>query len=179
MHLHFSWQRSFHGSSFQTREGSFSSMCVNWVPGAISIAVAVSVALAIRMARLRPAAITALGLVFESGWQLWHCSGRISAAGRARCRSALGRPVLGCRMDVDFQRGRADHAHYAVVAALASVTAVPAMVTAVDLVVPAGMAARRLGDLLQVWLSVLARRDHGLCRRPRGLHLGHRSDACS
>src|SRR4029450_11032122 len=38
---------------------------VNWVPGAVSIAVAVSVALVIRMARLRPAATTALGLLFE------------------------------------------------------------------------------------------------------------------
>jgi serine/threonine-protein kinase len=37
----------------------------NWVPGVISISVAVSVALAIRMARLRPAMVTSLGLVFE------------------------------------------------------------------------------------------------------------------
>jgi serine/threonine-protein kinase len=37
----------------------------NWMPGSISIALAVSVALAIRIGRLRPAAITALALVFE------------------------------------------------------------------------------------------------------------------
>src|SRR5262245_35117460 len=39
---------------------------VNWVPGVISIADAVLVALTIRMARLQPAAITALALVFEA-----------------------------------------------------------------------------------------------------------------
>ena len=38
---------------------------VNWAPGVISITVAVSVALAIRMARLRPATLTVLALVFE------------------------------------------------------------------------------------------------------------------
>ena len=38
---------------------------VNWAPGVIAITVALSVALAIRMAQLRPAAVTALALVFE------------------------------------------------------------------------------------------------------------------
>src|SRR5262245_27738297 len=38
---------------------------VNWLPGAISITMAVSVALTIRLARLRPAAVTVLALVFE------------------------------------------------------------------------------------------------------------------
>ena len=38
---------------------------MSWAPGVISIAVAVSVALAIRTAQLRPAAVTVLALVFE------------------------------------------------------------------------------------------------------------------
>ena len=38
---------------------------VNWLPGAISITMALSVALIIRLAHLRPAAITVLALVFE------------------------------------------------------------------------------------------------------------------
>jgi eukaryotic-like serine/threonine-protein kinase len=38
---------------------------VNWAPGVASIAVAMSVALTIRVTRLRPAAVTALALVFE------------------------------------------------------------------------------------------------------------------
>ena len=38
---------------------------VNWVPGLISIVVAVSVALAIRAVRLRPATVTVLALAFE------------------------------------------------------------------------------------------------------------------
>ena len=38
---------------------------VNWVPGVISIATAVSVALAIRVVPLRPAVVTAVALIFE------------------------------------------------------------------------------------------------------------------
>ena len=38
---------------------------VNWVPGAASIAVAVSVAVAIRTASLQPAILTLLALMFE------------------------------------------------------------------------------------------------------------------
>src|SRR5262245_46829157 len=37
----------------------------HWLPGVVSIAVAIAVALAIRFATLRPAAVTSLGLVFE------------------------------------------------------------------------------------------------------------------
>ena len=38
---------------------------LNWAPGAISITVAVAVALAIRNAKLRPATVTAFALLFE------------------------------------------------------------------------------------------------------------------
>ena len=38
---------------------------INWVPGVISIAIAVAVALVIRIAPLRPAVVTAVALVFE------------------------------------------------------------------------------------------------------------------
>jgi serine/threonine-protein kinase len=38
---------------------------INWLPGVISIAAAVSVALAIRVVRLRPAVVTAIALIFE------------------------------------------------------------------------------------------------------------------
>ena len=50
---------------------------------------------AIRRGHLRPAAITALALVFRSRRQLWHCGSRISSAGLAQCAFALGRSVLG------------------------------------------------------------------------------------
>ena len=39
---------------------------VNWAPGVMAITVAVSVAMAIRVAQLRPAAVTVLALVFEA-----------------------------------------------------------------------------------------------------------------
>ena len=45
--------------------GIFFDRVLNWAPGAISIAVAIAVALSIRLLRPRPAVVTALALVFE------------------------------------------------------------------------------------------------------------------
>ena len=102
---------------------------VNWVPGAISIAVAVSVALAIRMARLRPAAITALGLVFEIVGSYGIAAGEfLQPAGLDAGRPWVGLSWVAVWM-LMFNVVVPTMPNYAVVAALASVTAVPAMVT--------------------------------------------------
>ena len=101
---------------------------MNWVPGIISIAVAVSVALAIRMARLRPAAITALALVFE-------VVGSYGIAAAEFLQPAwldAGSPWVGLSWVavwmLMFNVVVPTRPRYAVVAALASVSSVPAMV---------------------------------------------------
>ena len=101
---------------------------VNWAPGAISIAVAVSVALAIRMAHLRPAAVTVLALVFEVA-----SSYGIAAAEFLQPRGLTVGPswiglswVAVWMLLVNVVVPTVPR--YAVIAALASVTSVPAMV---------------------------------------------------
>jgi hypothetical protein len=54
---------------------------VNWAPGFISIAVAVSVALIIRAARPRPAAVMALALGFEVAGTYWLLTGQLVFTG--------------------------------------------------------------------------------------------------
>jgi serine/threonine-protein kinase len=101
---------------------------LNWAPGVISIAVAVSVALAIRMARLQPAAVTVLALVFEV----------VSSYGIAAAEFLqpeglnVGPPWIGLSWVAVwmllFNVVVPTVPRYAVMAALVSVTAVPAMV---------------------------------------------------
>jgi hypothetical protein len=101
---------------------------VNWVPGLISIAVAVSVALAIRMAGLRPAAITALALLFE----VVGCYGIAAAEFLQPAGLNAGAPWVGLSWVAVFMLlfnvVVPTVPRYAVIAALVSVTSVPVMV---------------------------------------------------
>jgi serine/threonine-protein kinase len=99
---------------------------VNWAPGVISITVAVSVALAIRMAQLRPAAVTVLALVFEVV-----TSYGIAAAEFLQPLNAgpswVGLSWVAVWMLL-FNVVVPTVPRYAVIAALVSVTSVPALV---------------------------------------------------
>jgi eukaryotic-like serine/threonine-protein kinase len=99
---------------------------VNWAPGIVSIAMAVSVALIIRWARLRPGTITVLALMFEVV-----SSYGIAAAEFLQPLSVgpnwIGLSWVGVWMLL-FNVVVPTVPRYAVIAALASVTAVPAMV---------------------------------------------------
>ena len=102
---------------------------LTWVPGTISIAVAVSVALAIRMARLRPAATTALALLFE----VVGSYGIAAAEFLQPAWLTAGSPWVGLSWVAVWMLMLnvlvPTVPRYAVVAALASVTSVPVMVT--------------------------------------------------
>ena len=102
---------------------------VNWAPGVISIAVAVTVALAIRVARLRPAVVTILGLMFE-------VAGSYGIAA-AEYLQQIGQPNLSPGWSglswvavwmLLFNVVVPTVPRYALIAALLSVTSVPAMV---------------------------------------------------
>jgi eukaryotic-like serine/threonine-protein kinase len=101
---------------------------VNWVPGIISIALAVCVALAVGTARLRPVAVMALALVFE-------IVGSYGIAAAEFLQPAwldAGSPWVGLSWVavwmLMFNVVVPTVPRYAVIAAVASVTAVPAMV---------------------------------------------------
>jgi eukaryotic-like serine/threonine-protein kinase len=101
---------------------------VNWAPGVISITVGVSVALAIRLAALRPATVTVLALAFEV----------VSSYGIAAAEFLqpeglnVGPPWIGLSWVAVwmllFNVVVPTVPRYAVIAALLSVTSVPAMV---------------------------------------------------
>jgi eukaryotic-like serine/threonine-protein kinase len=101
----------------------------NWVPGVLSITMAVSVALVIRAARLRPAAVTAIALAFEVVG-----SYGIAAAEFLQPLAFLGpgRHWIGLSWVAVwmllFNVVVPTVPRYAVIAALASVTSVPVMV---------------------------------------------------
>jgi eukaryotic-like serine/threonine-protein kinase len=101
---------------------------VNWAPGVISITVAIAVAMTIRMAPVRPAAVTVLALVFEV----------VSSYGIAAAEflDPHGLDVDPGRIGLSwvavwmllFNVVVPTVPRYAVIAALVSVTSVPAMV---------------------------------------------------
>jgi eukaryotic-like serine/threonine-protein kinase len=101
---------------------------LNWIPGVISITVAIAVALAIKLARLRPPVVTFLGLVFEivssygiaaaeflqpQGLMITHTWGGLSWVAVWMLLFNVVVPTVP---------------RYAVLAALGAVTSVPAMV---------------------------------------------------
>ncbi|MGE5837263.1 MAG: serine/threonine-protein kinase [Acidobacteriota bacterium] len=100
---------------------------LNWAPGVISIATAIAVALAIRTSRLRPSTVTALALVFEV-----ICSYGIAAAEFLAPMLNVGESWLGLSWVAVwmllFNVVVPTAPRYALIAALLSVTAVPAMV---------------------------------------------------
>jgi hypothetical protein len=112
---------------FPEERGMVFGHVMNWAPGVISIAVAVAVAVALRMARLRPSTVIVLALVFEV----------VSSYGIAAAELLhpigldLGPPWIGLSwvavwvliLNVVVPTVP----KYAVIAALASATSVPAM----------------------------------------------------
>jgi hypothetical protein len=100
----------------------------NWAPGVISIGVAVSVALAIRVIRLRPAAVTSLALVFEVVGSYGIAAAEfLHPLGLSVGQSWIGLSWVAAWMLL-FHVVVPTRPRYAVIAALVSVTAVPAMV---------------------------------------------------
>ena len=104
------------------------SHVTHWAPGIASIVVAVSVALAIRVSRLRPATVTVLALVFEvissygiAAAEFLHPLGRIAE------QTWIGMSWVAVWMLL-FNVVVPTVPRYAVIAALLSVTSVPAMV---------------------------------------------------
>ena len=99
-----------------------------WAPGVVSITVAVSVALALRAGRLRPAIVTLLALAFEvvssygiAAAEFLHRLGDLASVGW------IGMSWVGVWMLL-FNVVVPTVPRYAVIAALLSVTSVPAMV---------------------------------------------------
>ena len=112
---------------------------LNWVPGVISITVAVSIALAIRASRLRPATVTVLALVFEvvssygiAAAEFLHPMGFTSHT------SWIGLSWVSLWVLL-FNVVVPTAPRYAVMAAIASVTSVPAMVSLSFSIFPAGL----------------------------------------
>jgi serine/threonine-protein kinase len=101
----------------------------NWVPGILSIVVAISVALTVRMTRLRPTSMMAVALIFE----VIGSYGIAAAEFLQPAGLEAGAPWVGLSWVAVFMLlfnvVAPTVPRYAVIAALASVTAVPAMVT--------------------------------------------------
>jgi len=101
---------------------------VAWVPGAVSIATAITVGLMIRMGRLRPGAVTVLALVFEVVSSYGIAAAEFVQPGALSINSSwIGHSWVSVWMLL-FNVVVPTLPRYAVVAALASVTSVPAMV---------------------------------------------------
>ena len=101
---------------------------LNWAPGAISITVAVAVALAIRRAKLRPATVTAFALVFEVVSSYGIAAAEfLQPLGLTAATTWVGLSWVGVWILL-FNVVVPTVPRYAVVAALLSVTSVPALV---------------------------------------------------
>jgi len=101
---------------------------VNWLPAGISIALAVSVASAIGIGRLRPAAITALALVFEVVGSYGIAAAEFLQPGWLDAHSPWVGLSWTALFMLMFNMVVPTPLRYAVSAALVSVSSVPAMV---------------------------------------------------
>jgi hypothetical protein len=100
----------------------------NWAPGTVSIAVAVSVALAIRVGQWRPAAVTVLALAFEIVSSYGIAAAEfVQTGGLVAGQSWIGLSWVSVWVLL-FNVVVPTVPRYAVIAALVSVTSVPAMV---------------------------------------------------
>jgi len=100
----------------------------NWTPGVMSITVAVAVALAIRMSRLRPVAVTLLALAFEVVSSYGIAAAEfLHPMGMSVGQNWIGLSWVAVWMLL-FNVVVPTAPRYALIAALLSVTAVPAMV---------------------------------------------------
>jgi serine/threonine-protein kinase len=101
---------------------------VNWAPGALSIVVAVAVALALRVARLRPAVVTFLALLFEVASSYGIAAAEfIQPAGLIAGPNWVGLSWVAVWVLL-FNVVVPTRPSYAVIAALLAVTSVPSMV---------------------------------------------------
>ena len=101
---------------------------LHWLPGTISIAVAVSVALSVRFGNLPPGAVTLLGLVFEVVSSYGIAAAEfLQPTGLTLSQGWIGLSWVAVWMLL-FNVVVPTVPRYAVIAALASVTSVPAMV---------------------------------------------------
>lgn len=101
---------------------------VTWIPGAISIAMAVVVGVTVRFAGLRPAAVTVLALVFEIVSSYGIAAAEFVQPRALNIQSSwIGHSWVSVWMLL-FNVVVPTVPRYAVIAALASVTSVPAMV---------------------------------------------------
>jgi serine/threonine-protein kinase len=100
----------------------------NWVPGSVSIVLAVSVALAIRIGRLRAVAITALALVFEVVGSYGIAAAEFLQPGWLDAHSPWVGLSWAALFMLMFNMVVPTPPRYAVSAALVSVSSVPAMV---------------------------------------------------
>jgi len=101
---------------------------LNWAPGVISIVVAVSVALAIRLTQVRPAVVTVLALVFEVASSYGIAAAEfLQPTGLNLSHTWVGLSWVAVWMLL-FNVVVPTVPRYAVFSALASVTAVPTMV---------------------------------------------------
>ena len=100
---------------------------VNWVPGVIAITVAVLVALAVRKARLRPAAVAVLALVFEIVSSYGITAAEFLHPLQLADQTWIGLSWVAVWMLL-FNVVVPTVPRYAVIAALGSVTAVPVMI---------------------------------------------------
>ena len=101
---------------------------VNWAPGVISITVAMAVAMAIRVAGLRPAAVTVLALAFEVVSSYGIAAAEFLQPGGLNVGASwIGLSWVSVWMLL-FNVVVPTAPRYAVIAALAAVSSVPAMV---------------------------------------------------
>ena len=100
---------------------------VNWVPGAVSITMAIAVALTVRFARLRPGAVTVLALAFEVVSSYGIAAAEFLQEGLTPGPRWVGLSFVSVWMLL-FNVVVPTVPRIAVIAALVSVTAVPAMV---------------------------------------------------
>jgi eukaryotic-like serine/threonine-protein kinase len=113
---------------FEDGRRNLTEQPLNWLPGVISIAAAVSVALAIRLARLRPATVTALALVFEVVSSYGIAAAEfLNPFGPNVHQSWIGLSWVSVWMLL-FNVVVPTVPRYAVIAALLAVTSVPVMV---------------------------------------------------
>ena len=102
---------------------------VNWAPGVISIAVAASIALAVRIGRFRPAAVMVLALVFEVAGSYGIAAAEfLHPLGLTTGATWVGLSWVAVWMLL-FNIVVPTVPRYAVIAALLAVTAVPTMVS--------------------------------------------------
>jgi hypothetical protein len=153
----------------------------NWAPGVmISIVVAIAVALAVRMISASSRDRDALRTHLRSRQQLRHRTQPefIQPTGLQLGMHWVGLSWVSVWMLL-FNVVVPTVPRYAVLAALASVTAVPAAVLVSFKLFPPDLIPDGVGFLSRLYLPVSPRRDHGVRRCSNRVHARRRGDACA